>query len=51
MGSSTSAGIGLMVLGVLVVSEIITRVTGMYSHWLFVIPGILIGLLAVRAIR
>ena len=41
----------LLVFAMLIASEIITQVTGMYAHWAFVIPGIIIGLVAVKAIR
>jgi hypothetical protein len=52
MGSSSSAGgVVLIVFGVLVASEIISKVTGIYSHWLFVLPGLLIGMLTARSIR
>ena len=52
MGSSSSAGgVVLIVFGVLVASEIISKVTGIYSHWLFVLPGLLIGMLAATIIR
>jgi hypothetical protein len=50
-GSSSTPGIGLLILGVLVVSEIISLVTGMYAHWLFVILGIVVGLMAMSSIN
>ncbi len=49
--SSSTPGIGLLILGMLVASEIITLVTGMYSHWPFVILGIVAGLMAMSAIN
>ena len=49
--SSSAGGVALIVFGTIVASEIITQVTGMTLHWAFVVPGILIGLVAVRAIR
>jgi hypothetical protein len=52
MGSSSSAaGIAMIVLGVLVVSEIITQVTGSVIHWPFVLLGIVVGLMAARSVR
>lgn len=48
--SSSAGGVALIVFGIIVASEIITRVTGMYAHWAFVIPGIVMGLVAVAAI-
>jgi hypothetical protein len=49
--SSLASGIALLVFAMLVASEIITRVTGTYSHWPFVIAGIVMGLIAAKAIR
>jgi hypothetical protein len=49
--SSSTLGIGLLILGLLVVSEIISLVTGMYAHWPFVILGIVVGLMAVSSIN
>jgi hypothetical protein len=55
MGSSNgvpgASGIVAIIVGTIVVSEIITEVTGTTIHWLFVIPGILMGLLAVKSIN
>ena len=53
MGNSVpgAAGIAGICLACVAVSEIITLVTGMYSHWVFVGLGILVGLLAVRSIN
>jgi hypothetical protein len=52
MGSSSSAaGIAMIVVGILVVSEIITQVTGSVIHWPFVLLGLAVGLLAARSIR
>ena len=52
MGDSNSTpGIGLLILGLLGASEIISLVTGMYSHWPFVILGIVVGLMAMSAIN
>jgi hypothetical protein len=42
--------VGLLILGLLVVSEIITVVTDSALHWPLVILGILVGLAAVRSI-
>jgi hypothetical protein len=48
--SSSSGGVALIVFGVIAASWIITQVTGAYSHWAFVVPGIAMGLVAVAAI-
>ena len=50
MGNS-SAGIGALVFFIILASHIITWVTGCYSHWLFIVPGIFMGLLAAGSIR
>jgi len=47
----STPGLGLLVIAIVASAEIMTQVTGMYSHWLFVIPGIIVGLWAVRSIR
>jgi hypothetical protein len=49
--SSTSAGLGLLVFATLASAEIMSQITGSHWHWLFVIPGILVGLWAARSIR
>ena len=54
MGLGSSAGCGGIigiVAGFLVVSAIITLVTGTYVHWLFVVLGIVVGLSAVQSIN
>jgi hypothetical protein len=48
---SAAPGIGLFIIALVVASEIITQVTGEYSHWVPVTLGIVVGLLAVRSIR
>ena len=51
MGSvSSTAGLGLLVLAI-AAAEIMTHITGSYSHWSFVIPGIIVGLWAARSVR
>jgi hypothetical protein len=55
MGSLQSgpgvAGIYAIVAGVVVVSVIISEVAHIYSHWPFVILGIIVGLMAVSSIN
>jgi len=50
MGNS-SAGIGALVFFIILASHIITWVTGYYGHWLLILPGILVGLLAAGSVR
>ena len=50
-GSSSTPGIGLLILGFLVVSEVITLATGEVIHWPFVVAGIVVGLMAVSSIN
>ena len=54
MGSGSSAGCGGIfgiIAGLLVVCGIITLVTGSYVHWLPVLLGIAISLMAVSSIN
>lgn len=46
-----ASGIVFIVVGSLVVSVIITQVTGSYVHWLPVVLGLIVGLLTVRSIN
>ena len=48
--SSGSAGVIAIVAACLVVSSVITFVTNTFGHWPFLLAGIGVGLLAVRAI-
>jgi hypothetical protein len=49
--SPGSAGVITIMVGCIVVSWIITFVTGSYAHWPFVLAGIVAGLLAVSSIN
>lgn len=54
MTSGTSSGLAgvIAIIGACVaVSCLITWVTGSYTHWIFVIAGIVVGLWAVQAIN
>ena len=51
MSSDVAAGIGTIVVGLLLGCALITIVTGDFSQWLFTGLGILGGLWAVQAIR
>jgi hypothetical protein len=44
-------GIFGIIVGTLAVSAIITEVTGTYSHWPFVLLGLIVGLMAVKSIN
>ena len=44
-------GIAGIVIGTIAVSVIISEVSGTYLHWPFVLLGIIVGLMAVRAIN
>jgi hypothetical protein len=48
-----NADIGIVgiIAGFLIVSAIITEVTGSFMHWPFIVAGIIVGLAAVRAIN
>jgi hypothetical protein len=50
MGSSES-GIAAIVAGTIIVSAVITIVTGGTLHWPFVLLGIVVGLMAVASIN
>lgn len=54
MGSFNSgpgaAGIYAIIAGVVVVSVIISEVAHIYSHWPFILLGVVIGLMAVNSI-
>ena len=39
------------VAATLLVAEVMTRVTGSYVHWPFIILGIIVGLMAVQSIN
>ena len=49
--SPGATGIGAIVAGTVVVSTIITMVTGSFVHWPFVTAGILAGLMAAKSVR
>jgi hypothetical protein len=46
-----ASGISGIVVAVLMVSVVISEVTHTYSHWPFVILGLLVGLMAVKSIN
>jgi len=46
-----AAGIAFLVVGTLVVGEAMTIVTGTYWHWLPLVLGIVVGLMAVASIN
>ena len=48
--SSASPGIGAIIVGLIVTCAVISIVTGDFGHWLLVILGIIVGLMAVRSI-
>ena len=50
-GTSMSTGVVAIILATIAVSEVITEITGSYSHWVFAALGILMGLRALRSIR
>ena len=39
-----------LIAAILVVSELMTQITGTYWHWLFALAGIIVGLMAVKSI-
>ena len=50
MGNS-GIGIAGLVFFIVVAGHLMTWVTGSYAHWVLIIPGVLVGLLAVGSIR
>jgi uncharacterized membrane protein YccC len=48
--SDAGRGIATIILCILVASAIISGVTGEYGHWIPVVLGIVVGLMAVRSI-
>lgn len=49
--SSGPAGTIIIVVACIVVSWVISFVTGSYAHWPFVLLGLIVGLLAVSSIN
>jgi len=47
----STPGLGLLILAIVASAEIMSQVTGSNWHWLFVIPGIIVGLWAARSVR
>lgn len=50
-GIPGAAGIGAIIVGLVVVGEAITLVTGAYSHWPFLALAIVVSLMAVHSIN
>ena len=51
MRRSNSGGISGIVFAVVVVSVIITAVTGSVGHWIPIILGLVVGSMAVRSVN
>jgi hypothetical protein len=49
-GSNATPGIVAIIAGILLVTGIMTLVTGSLFDWLFVLAGIAVGLMAFRSI-
>ena len=49
--SSADRGLTWIVMATIGVSAIISKVTGSYSHWPFVVLGLIVGLMAAQSIN